>query len=318
MPAHQRLETDDGAVDARLRLIVQDEFALLDRRAQLMLKRAPVSQAFVHMRFEEADRAASIGLGAIERRIGVGEQGRRVLAVGRIDRDADAHSDVGTWLSPLSNSAASAPQEPLGERFGGRRLSAVDGDQRELVAAEPREERAAGGLAQPPRDLAQQRVAGRVAEHVVDLLEPVEVDAEHRERLVGAVCPFERCGELFVEGGAVGQVGQRVVARHVGDLVARALAVGDVLGEAQHILRFVVLTAHQHFFGGEQAGLPLRRSDRILLDSAIISHVVDDFAVESRRTCSATSALVDLVGGLANQSLGACRRPFGRADLTRT
>ena len=45
------------------------------------------------------------------------------------------------------------------------------------LAAQPRGRRA--------RDLAQQLVAGVVAERVVDLLEAVEVDQQHRDVLVG-------------------------------------------------------------------------------------------------------------------------------------
>ena len=73
-------------------------------------------------------------------------------------------------------------QQPLGQRLGGRRLLAVGRDDGELVAAEPRQERAADRRLQAPRHLAQQAVADGVAEHVVDLLEAVEVERHQRER----------------------------------------------------------------------------------------------------------------------------------------
>ena len=94
LPARQRLEAGDLAVDARLRLVVQHQLAALDRRSQVVLERAPLAQPLVHVGLEEADRAAPLGLGAIERGVGVAEQRGGVGAVDRIDRDPDAQPDA--------------------------------------------------------------------------------------------------------------------------------------------------------------------------------------------------------------------------------
>ena len=51
----------------------------------------------------------------------------------------------------------------------------------------------AHALGQAPRHLAQQLVAHVVAERVVDVLEVVEVDEEHRDLAAGALT-FERVG----------------------------------------------------------------------------------------------------------------------------
>ena len=89
-------------------------------------------------------------------------------------------------------------------------LAARLGDQHpELVAAEAGHRvRAAQGGAQPPADLHQQRVAGVVAERVVDVLEAVEVHHGHGE--LAALALGDRDGLLdpVAEQGAVGQVGQ--------------------------------------------------------------------------------------------------------------
>jgi hypothetical protein len=69
-------------------------------------------------------------------------------------------------------------REPFGQHDARQRLLAVD-DQAELVARQPRHEGAARGCLNAVRHLDQELVAGRVAEHVVDFLELVEVDAEH-------------------------------------------------------------------------------------------------------------------------------------------
>ena len=70
------------------------------------------------------------------------------------------------------------PQRELGRRAAVGQPAQQHG---ELVAAEPGERVAAAQrAAQPGGDLAQQPVAVVVAERVVDLLEPVEVDQQQR------------------------------------------------------------------------------------------------------------------------------------------
>ena len=65
-------------------------------------------------------------------------------------------------------------------------------------------------------------------ERVVDALEAVEVEAEHGEALAAPQAQ-QRLLQLLAEQRAVGEVGQRVVAREVGDLLLLAAALGDVL-----------------------------------------------------------------------------------------
>ncbi len=93
-------------------------------------------------------------------------------------------------------------------------------EQRELVAAEPGDQI---GLARasPQRraDASHQHlVADGVAERVVDRLEVVEIDAEHRDRLAALGCAALDLVHLRrAEQRAVGQVGQRVVPRQMPD-----------------------------------------------------------------------------------------------------
>ena len=90
MPAHQRLESDDLAAGVPLRLIFQIQLAVCDGRLQIVLQRAAVAQLLIHRGGEEAYRAAAFVLCTIERRVGIGEQRPRIVAVARIDRDPDA------------------------------------------------------------------------------------------------------------------------------------------------------------------------------------------------------------------------------------
>ena len=82
-------------------------------------------------------------------------------------------------------------------------------------------------FAEPAADLHQQRIADRVPERVVDFLEMVEIEAQHRE-LVAALDQPQGLFELLAEQRPVRQVGQRVMARHVRNLFLGLLPFGDV------------------------------------------------------------------------------------------
>ena len=112
-------------------------------------------------------------------------------------------------------------------------------DDREFVAAEtgdhvdlPQATLEADG------DDAQQFVAERMAERVVDLLEVVEIEAEKRETLAG-FGGDEGGADALGEQGPVGEAGQGIVARHKGDLLLRLQPLGDVFvgGEPGAILK---------------------------------------------------------------------------------
>ena len=77
-------------------------------------------------------------------------------------------------------------------------------------------------------------------EHVVDFLEMVEVEAEHRETLGTGRAHLHQAFEMLRESDTVRQVGERIVVRHVRDLRLGALAVRDILGDAEQILRLAV------------------------------------------------------------------------------
>ena len=80
----------------------------------------------------------------------------------------------------------------------------------ELVAAEPGDQVVPGEGGEPLGDADQHLVAGGVPVPVVDLLEVVEVEHHGDQRLAGGV--GEQGGGQPVEGAAVGQPGERVVA----------------------------------------------------------------------------------------------------------
>src|SRR5258705_11731092 len=80
VPANERLEPDNFAADLRLRLVIKVEFIPRDGGTGFMLDRAPLAQPVIHFDLEEARRAATVGLGAVERRVGIVEQRRPLPA----------------------------------------------------------------------------------------------------------------------------------------------------------------------------------------------------------------------------------------------
>ncbi len=110
----------------------------------------------------------------------------------------------------------------------------------ELVAAEPRDEMAARGFLDAPPRFDQQRIAGRMAERVVDHLELVEVEAVERERSADA----ERVVELLLEHRPVGQPSEDVVERELGNSLFAFGDLADHLVEAGGEPRQLVASAN--------------------------------------------------------------------------
>jgi hypothetical protein len=119
--------------------------------------------------------------------------------------------------------------DPLGHRGQLGIVAGVLNQHGELVAAE-----AGHGVAGPDAggqavgDLDQEPVPGGVAEAVVDLLEAVQVQEQHRDRGGVAAGALEGVVDAVFEQGPVGQGGQAVVEGLVGELVFELAAFGDV------------------------------------------------------------------------------------------
>ncbi len=167
-----------------LRLIFEEQLAVARGLLQVALQRAPLAQLLVHGGGEEAGGAAAFVFCPVERGIGVGEQRLRVVAVARDRSQCRSTRSRSNACPSISMSPSSAPRRRLGEQLGARRQRQLLGDGDELVAADAREERALGRKLEALRNQAKRRVAHRMAEQVVDLLEAVEVDAQDGEAAV--------------------------------------------------------------------------------------------------------------------------------------
>ena len=177
------VEIDDRLVDHR-------ESLGLQRLAQVALEHQAPRQPVLH-RFVEDDRTRPAAvLGLVHRDVGALDDLRGILQTVAAGDDADARRRMNH--APLNLvGLRQDPQQPFGDQTD-RGLGAQVGQQhREFVAAEARRDagRLARGAAiglphahlQAARDVAQQLIARRVAHRVVDQLEAVEVEEQHRK-----------------------------------------------------------------------------------------------------------------------------------------
>ena len=156
--------------------------------------------------------AGAHALGLVHRDVRALQQPHRVAGVPGEQRDADAGVDVDADAADGEGVLERRAQpQPGGAR---RRLVAGLEDDRELVAAEARERVVvAQELLQARADLAQDLVAGVVAERVVELLEAVEVDQQQRELAVARGRGGDRRVQRVDEMAAVAEPGEVVGAR---------------------------------------------------------------------------------------------------------
>ncbi len=208
VPAHQRLEAEsDAALAAFLRLIDEGELIVGDGGAQVVLDHAALAHGVAHGGFKEPIGGAAIGLDAVEGCVCCGEQWVAFGCVIRAKRDADAGGDIAEFGDALTR--VQRLDDCICE-FGCD-IGAGDVRQQdaELVATEAGEQLAIAeqGADALGRQL-QHLVAGRMAKQIVDLLEAIEVEAQHRNLAVG-VQPRDALVELFMEHAAIGQAGQR-------------------------------------------------------------------------------------------------------------
>ena len=137
-----------------------------------------------------------------------------------------------TWISwpPISTGRDELPDHLVGDDARVLGPLEVGQDHHELVAALARHGvHLAHARDQPPRHVLQDEVAGVVAERVVDHLEAVEVEEQHRHVALLAARGHDRLVEAVLHEAPVGQPGERVVVRHVVDGALGVEALGDVL-----------------------------------------------------------------------------------------
>ena len=230
LPAHQRLQPHDaGGPEVHLGLVVEPELAPVERPAQLGLHLEPALHRLAHARLEHLEARAAVGLRPVHGDVGVAQEslgGGALVAPAERDPDAGAHEDL-LVLDP--ERPAERLDDPLGDEGGVRAHPDVLEQHGELVAADARDgvdapEAAAEALG----DLDQELIAVVVPEVVVDQLEPVEVEEQHRGELAPARGALERLLEPVHEQHPVRQARQLVVKRPLHQLRLEGLVPADV------------------------------------------------------------------------------------------
>ena len=111
-----------------------------------------------------------------------------------------------------------------------------------LVTAEPRHRVAGPDHGLEPRSQDREHfVADAVPVLVVDLLELVEVDEDHRGTRLVLRADRDRVLELLVEEGAVGEPGERIEQRLPPELLLQLALGGDVEQVALQVERLAVV-----------------------------------------------------------------------------
>jgi hypothetical protein len=323
LPADQRFEAVQRAVDGGdHRLIMEFEFAAFERAAQFLFHHAPLFGLRVERGDIARDDIAALVLRFVERKVGVAGQRFDRCAVLRTDRKADAGADEQLVIVDHIG-AADRCDEPLGEIFGGFGRRHIVEDHGKFVAAEA----AAGHAAfdqpfEPGRNLCEQLVADRVAQRVIDRLEPVEVDHQQRAARLGFERVVQRARQILVQAEAIRQAGEIVEARHLGDLFGGRALFGDVrpdAAKAEELARFVEARRSGKLPPARRT-VDRYRHDQVRKAFAPLhpfGHVVQAFGEESRFPGVARKRLqqrhaFDCLGGSAER-IGEARRDMDEA-----
>ena len=102
--------------------------------------------------------------------------------------------------------------------------------------------------------------------------------------------------DAFVEGGAVRQIGERIMMRHMRDALLVALALGEVVDDADEVLRLPVRARHRQSRGGDDARAVAGSDDRVFVKEGGLARgdqfLIFGFDLFARCDCGMTSAAV--------------------------
>ena len=206
-----------GDIDQRLN--EQAQFTAPYGMAQIARQSVAFVQLGVHFRFEHFPLAAPGLLDCIQCNVGIRSKLSPVIGVERGQGDTDRYA--GVQLMPLDH-----------DRFGQRDQQQFSKPDRviagidttysdgEFIAAQssnlrllPAEAALADQIDQLLADMTQECIANRMAMHIVDRLEVVEIK-QHQGNLFAASAGRHQLIQLSIKQGAVRQPGQRVEMGH--------------------------------------------------------------------------------------------------------
>ena len=227
MPAHQRLDVAArrSPASATFGWYIERELVAVDRLAQIAHQRQALEAVLVVALVPDRRCRRCCASPHTSRRprcrISVERFERR--GRGRGDADARAHVDDVAFERHRRFQRA---QQRRGDMRGASPPPLARQQHGELVAAEPRNDvrlRRVTTARSRDADLAQQQVADRMAERVVDVLEMVEIHQQHRRPAARAARRrAPSASSRSVNIARFGQPGQRVAISEVHDARSRA------------------------------------------------------------------------------------------------
>ena len=251
---------------------MQPELVACERAPESRLDIDALEDAGVHVRREELVVVPADGLRVVHRRVGVLQERGEFGAVLRVDRDADRGGD--RKVHPVDREGFRDDFEHLpGDSRDVARLGDVLQQQDEFVAALPAHgvgrAHAAG---EPSGHLLQELVAHLVTERIVDDLEAVEVEEQHRDPRCRPLGERQRLAHAVFQERAVRQARQEVVLREMVDAGFLRLALRDVVEDpdvVRHGARFVTHGA-QPCPGGKHELIPAAQPQLALPASVVL------------------------------------------------
>ena len=146
--------------------------------------------------------------------------------------------------------------------FGGNR--AVAHHHHKLVAAEAGDRGALGQCTgNAPGNLLQQRVAALMTQRIVNQLEAVKVDEQHRHRLAGIGRFHQRPLQQLRKQQPVRQPRQFVVMRQLTDALLRVCALGDIAHDPGELGAAINAHGAQRQFYRKQRTIPAQRLELV-------------------------------------------------------
>src|SRR5690625_2042997 len=224
VPAQQRLEADDlQTAQVNLRLVADRELTGAHRVAQAAFQLQLPVALLAHVIGRETEVVLAAGFHLIHGTVSELYERLRCLTVSREDADADAGAYCRAGTVQFDG-PAQAGKQLAGAR--GQRIDVIGpGDgQHELITTEPAGQLLAARAFQHALSyLRQHHVAGRRTERVVDDLEAVQVDEQHRHLRVSTPGMLQHVSELLAESVTVTQSRQRIEARLGGRLAVTVM-----------------------------------------------------------------------------------------------
>ena len=226
---HERLDAHDAAgaqVDDRL--VADTQALLVDRASQHPFRAEPPDRRRPQVLIEDLRPVPPPILRPVQRQVGLLQEAvRNVVGVGG-GRDPDAHR-ADEFLRADPERLPAGLGDPLAQRDRLALVGQVLRDDHELVSPETSEGvRWTDELQEALRHRHEDPVADQMAQGIVDDLEPVEVQEQHRQDARSAIEPVERVLQPVHQHVAVGDPGERVGRRPVLQKDVRLLALRDV------------------------------------------------------------------------------------------